>query len=77
VREFWPQLQRKIPGLFEEVEKIEPSLQHGDFWYGNTGENEEGPGIVDTSLFFFFLFFFFVFFNVVAAESTHSYRRPK
>ena len=69
VRELWPQLQRKIPGLFEAVEKIEPSLQHGDFWYGNTAENEEGPGIVGTSLFFFF--------NVVAAESTHSYRRPK
>ena len=42
VRELWPQLQRKIPGLFEAVEKIEPSLQHGDFWYGNTAENEEG-----------------------------------
>lgn len=55
VRELWPQLQRKIPGLFEAVEKIEPSLQHGDFWYGNTAENEEGPGIVGTSLFFFLM----------------------
>ena len=43
LRELWPQLQRRIPGFFAELE-IEPALLHGDLWSGNAAENEEGPG---------------------------------
>ena len=41
--ELWPLLQRRVPALFEGVE-VFPSLLHGDLWYGNTGEDSNGPG---------------------------------
>lgn len=46
VRELWPQLQRRIPSFFVDLE-IEPALLHGDLWSGNAAENEEGPGRKD------------------------------
>lgn len=43
LKQLWPQLCSKIPGLFEGI-VIEPALLHGDLWSGNVGESEDGPG---------------------------------
>ena len=44
VRELWPQLERKIAGLFEGIE-IQPALLHGDLWSGNVAQTSTEPGI--------------------------------
>ena len=44
VRELWPQLQRKIPDLFKDIE-IKPALLHGDLWGGNVAETSSEPGM--------------------------------
>ena len=44
MRELWPFLQRKLPGMFKGLE-IKPSLLHGDLWSGNAAETKDGPGV--------------------------------
>ncbi|XP_022085813.1 ketosamine-3-kinase-like isoform X2 [Acanthaster planci] len=45
-RELWPQLERKIPELFEGLD-IKPALLHGDLWGGNVAETSSEPVIFD------------------------------
>ncbi|XP_033628062.1 ketosamine-3-kinase-like [Asterias rubens] len=51
VRELWPQLERKIAGLFEGIE-IQPALLHGDLWSGNVAQTSTEPVIFDPASFF-------------------------
>ncbi|XP_038079096.1 ketosamine-3-kinase-like [Patiria miniata] len=50
-RELWPQLERRIPGLFEGLE-IKPALLHGDLWGGNVAEMTSEPVIFDPASFY-------------------------
>ncbi|XP_013379834.1 ketosamine-3-kinase [Lingula anatina] len=51
MRELWPQLQRKIPELFKDIE-VKPALLHGDLWGGNVSETDDGPLIFDPASFY-------------------------
>ncbi|XP_004695567.2 PREDICTED: uncharacterized protein LOC101632315 [Condylura cristata] len=49
--ELWAALQRKIPGLFRDLD-IVPALLHGDLWSGNVAEDASGPVIFDPASFY-------------------------
>ncbi|CAG9536267.1 unnamed protein product [Cercopithifilaria johnstoni] len=48
----WPQLERKIPTFFKDVESIIPALVHGDLWSGNYGYCVDGPVVYDPASFY-------------------------
>ena len=43
LKRLWSQLEAHIPSFFDGVE-VRPSLLHGDLWFGNVLENDDGPG---------------------------------
>ena len=45
VMELWPRLVREIPRFFRGLDRITPSLLHGDLHGSNVAEIETGPGI--------------------------------
>ncbi|XP_076809718.1 ketosamine-3-kinase-like isoform X2 [Clavelina lepadiformis] len=47
VASMWPEIERVLPQLFPSDQSIIPSLLHGDFWVGNTGEIDGEPCIFD------------------------------
>ncbi|VDN01292.1 unnamed protein product [Thelazia callipaeda] len=48
----WPQLERKIPAYFKDVEIITPALVHGDLWSGNYSYSVSEPVIFDPASFY-------------------------
>ncbi|VDN26165.1 unnamed protein product [Gongylonema pulchrum] len=48
----WPQLERKIPTYFKDIETIVPAIVHGDLWSGNYAYSEDGPVIFDPASFY-------------------------
>ncbi|CAK8684839.1 unnamed protein product [Clavelina lepadiformis] len=47
VLNLWHELVTKLPNFFPNDFKITPSLLHGDFWVGNTGEVGNEPCVFD------------------------------
>ncbi|KAM3719646.1 Ketosamine-3-kinase [Dirofilaria immitis] len=48
----WPQLERRIPSFFKDVENIVPAIVHGDLWSGNYSYCAIGPVIFDPASFY-------------------------
>ncbi|MCP9261494.1 Ketosamine-3-kinase [Dirofilaria immitis] len=48
----WPQLERRIPPFFKDVENIVPAIVHGDLWSGNYSYCAIGPVIFDPASFY-------------------------